>query len=203
MTKMQVPNDLVSAIPKRLLILLAGAALVAGLSSCASSNDRVIETDSVSPETAANAAAREAEAPYFVQVEFDKGSDRLTPTSRAAIASLIERARAEGEVRDVKVLSWADQEYPSANQKRLSKSQRDLASARNRSITDHVKGLNYGLDVDTHNMAERPAAVSRWFNTSDARFKRSLVAAGIPTTAEDAPVTGRASHAVVLVTIKP
>ena len=44
MPRMQIPDDLVSAIPKRFLILLASAALIAGLSSCESSSDRVTET---------------------------------------------------------------------------------------------------------------------------------------------------------------
>ncbi len=203
MMNMSKQNEISPIAHKRFSVLMACAALAAGLSACAGTNNRVTETAPTSTETAANAAAVEAEAPYFVQVEFDKGSNRLTEQSRAAITSLIDRARAEGQVQDVKVLSWADQEYPSVSQKRLSKPQRDLAKSRNRAITDHVKGLNYGVDVDTHSMEERPAAVSRWFNTSDARFKRSLVAAGLPTTAEEAPVTGRASHAVVLVTLKP
>ena len=43
MPRMQIPDDLVSAIPKRFLILLASAALIAGLSSCESSGDRVTE----------------------------------------------------------------------------------------------------------------------------------------------------------------
>lgn len=191
--------------PKRSAIILAVAALafIGGLLGCASQEARVTETaPGVEVETVADRAAREAEAAYFVDVEFQKGSSLLTEQSRASIASLLNRARAEGELNDVKVLSWADDEYPSARRKKLSSAQRRLASLRNQSVERHVKSLPYDVRVETHNMAQRPSVVSRWFNTSDARFKRSLVAAGLPTTAESEPITGRASHAIVLVTLK-
>lgn len=186
-----------------LLILATGAVL-----SCASKADKVTAAEPlVQTETVANRAAREADSAYFVDVEFAKGSSVLSESSISTISALVHRARAEGELQDVKVLSWADEEYPSASRKKLSKLQRNLAAARAKSVEAHIKtlkeGPRAGLKVEMHNMAERPSAVSRWFNTTDAKFKRSLVAAGLPTTAEDAPVTGRASHAVVLVTLKP
>ena len=162
------------------------------------------ETKPVAPvETVANRAAREAEAPYFVDVEFSKGSSELDEQAGATVAALLNRARAAGPLQDVKVLSWADEEYPSASRKKLSSTERKLANSRTRAIEKHIKSLKYEVKVDGHNMAERPNAFSRWFNTTDARFKRSLVAAGLPTTADEPMVTGRASHAVVLVTLKP
>ncbi|CAN5642128.1 hypothetical protein BH10BDE1_BH10BDE1_11560 [soil metagenome] len=187
----------------RLALALTSVSLLAGLSACAHKTD-VVQTTApvVETESMANRAAREADAPYFVEVEFVKGSDTLTESSRSAISSLLNRARAEGTVNDVKVLSWADQEYPSTSKKKLSKDQRRLADRRNRNIKELVKQAAGSVDVDAHNMAERPGAISRWFNTPDARFKRSLVAAGLPTTADEAPVMGRASKSVVLVTIK-
>lgn len=157
----------------------------------------------VQGETVADRAAHEADSEYFVDVEFAKGSSVLNEQSSSTISSLLKRARAEGEILDAKVLAWADQEYPSANRKKLSKGARKLAGARIKSIDTHIKTTKMSIKVDGHNMAERPSAISRWFNTPDARFKRSLLAAGLPTTAEDAPVTGRASHAVILVTLKP
>lgn len=193
--------------PIRYATLLAAAAFLAGLVACSTAaqnrTDQVIETSSNGDTgSAVTSAAREVEAPYFVEVEFQKGSTQLTEQSRSAITSLLNRARAEGHVKDVKVLSWADQEYPTSGQKKLAGAQRRLADSRNRSIRGYVDSLNYNVDVDIHNMAERPSAVARWFNTSDARFKRAMVAAGLPTTADAAPATGRASHAVVLVTLK-
>ena len=154
-------------------------------------------------ESVAHRAARETEAPYFVDIEFSKGSSELDEQANATISALLNRARAAGPLQDVKVLSWADDEYPSASRKKLSSAERRLANSRTRAIEKHIKSLQSDVKVDGHNMAERPNAFSRWFNTTDARFKRSLVAAGLPTTADEAMVTGRASHAVVLVTLKP
>lgn len=193
----------------KLALLIVAAALAMGLSalSACSNPSKKIDADTAAesssmPESAANRVAREADAAYFVDVEFQKGSDELTEQSRAAISSLLNRARAEGHVRDVKVLSWADEEYPSASRKKLSEAQRRLAKSRNRSITNHVKTIDYGIRIDAHSMAERPGVVSKWLNTSDARFKRSLLAAGLPTTSDPGVTPSRASHSVVLVTLK-
>jgi hypothetical protein len=183
--------------------VLTSIALILVLAACAHKTETVqTTTPAIETESLANRAAREADATYFVEIEFKKGSDTLTDNSRSAISSLLNRARAEGTLNDVKVLSWADDEYPSSSKKKLSKAQRRLADGRNRNIKDLIKESAGRVDVDAHNMAERPAAISRWFNTPDARFKKSLVAAGLPTTADGPAVTGRASKSVVLVTLK-
>ncbi len=184
--------------------LLLIAFLTGTIAGCASTVPDAAPTEPlVQTETpVADEAARAVDSNYFVDIEFDKGSDALTESSRSSLTALLKRARAEGPLADVKVLVWADEEYPSAKLKKLSRGQRKLASARVRSLASFIKSLDETLPVESHNMAQRPSAVSRWFNTPDARFKRSLVAAGLPTTAEDAPVTGRASHAVILVTMK-
>lgn len=183
--------------------VLASISLMTALAACA---HKVDSTQSTTPgletESIVKRAAQDADAPYFVEIEFQKGSDTLTDRSRSAISSLLSRASAEGTLSGVKVLSWADEEYPSDSKKKLSTAQREIASGRNRNITDLVKEEAKGVDVESHNMAERPGAIARWFNTPDARFKRSLVALGLPTTADEAPASGRASRSVVLVLIK-
>lgn len=150
----------------------------------------------------ANTAAAEADANYYVNVEFKPGSDQLTERSRAAIGSLMDRARGQGELKEVKVLSWADEEYPSGSRKKLSDRQKKLAQNRNKNIEAHIDSLRFGVDVDTYSMAERPNVVSQWLSTSDARFKRSLEAAGLPTTDSEASLRKHASKSVVLVRIE-
>lgn len=194
-------DEMLKSTRSKFIMIIAAAAMAVAISACAG-KDRDDGAASVPTEPVAEKVAQEIDSTYFVDVEFQKGSTALSEQSRAAISALLNRAKAEGELNDVKVLAWADEEYPSVSRKKLSKSQRALATSRHRAIEKHVKAQNLGVGVDGLNMAERPTAVERWFNTPDARFKKSLVAAGIPTTAEAAPVTGRASHAVVLVTLK-
>ncbi len=57
-------------------------------------------------------------------------------------------------------------------------------------------------EVDTYNMPKQPNAFSRWFNTSDARLKKSLVAEGLPTTADSLQYPSKASHSIVMVLLK-
>ena len=149
-----------------------------------------------------NKLAHEAEANYFVEIEFKEGSSRLDSDSKMAINSLINRAQVNGKVDEIKVLAWADQEFPSTDRKKLSDSQRELADSRNDRVEDYIESLREGIDVDTYNMAERPTIVERWFNTSDARFKKTLVNAGIPTTADDPKYPQKASRAVVLLSLE-
>lgn len=149
-----------------------------------------------------NQAAKEVKAHDFVEITFEPGSSTLTESSRTAINDLLAQAGRSGKIDEVMVLSWADEEYPSEASKKLSKSQRDLAARRNTAVEKQVKANDDDLDVDSYNMAKRPNVVSKWLNTNDAKLKKSLVAAGLPTNTDDPQYPSKASHAVVLVKVE-
>lgn len=148
-----------------------------------------------------NAAAVEAKAYNFVEVEFNPGSSTLTDSAKTSLYSVVEQARQQGKIDEILVLSWADQEYPSESRKKLSKEQRSLADKRNRAIEYYVQTLR-SVDVDKYNMAERPNAFEKWFNTSDSKLKNSLTSAGLPTTAASVDYPSKAKHSIVLVKIE-
>ena len=64
--------------------------------------------------------SEEAQASYVTELEFKKGTDELTDAAKDKLNNLLKAARNNGRVDEVKILSWADQEYPSAKQKKLS-----------------------------------------------------------------------------------
>lgn len=146
-------------------------------------------------------AARKVDAHNFTEIQFKKGSAELTESAKASLAAVIDTASKSGEIDEVIVMSWADQEFPSNNLKKLSKSQRELANNRSNNISKYVKNIKW-MDVDAYNMTEQPKIYSKWFNTTDYKLKNALVAAGLPTTADDPKYPAKSSKSVILVKIK-
>ncbi|MEK2645714.1 hypothetical protein [Bdellovibrio sp. BCCA] len=151
------------------------------------------------PSPSARQVAAAEEAPYVTEFAFAKGSSELTETAKQDLRRLITDARRNANIKELKVISWADKEYPSKDAKKLSSAERDLVKKRNNAIRDYVKDYSSGIDVDTYSMAERPGAIKEMFNTSDARVKKSLETAGIPTTDSAVKSPSKASKSIVMV----
>ncbi len=148
-----------------------------------------------------NAAAKKANAHNFVEIEFTPGSSDLTENAKSSVNSVLEQARQSGKIDEVIVMSWSDSEYPSKDVKKLPKAEKDLAERRNKAVESFIKS-GRSLDVDKYNMAAQPNVLSKWFNTRDSRLKNSLVAAGLPTTADNLQYPSKASRSVILVKLE-
>lgn len=140
-------------------------------------------------------------ADYYVEVEFAPGSKALTSDSQQKIQSLINNAKKAGSISSVSILSWADDEFPSANVKALPEPQKVLAAQRNSSLKQYVT-QTHKAPVTTYSMAEQSNALQKFLGTTDARLKRSLVAAGLPTTADNPRFPSKASRSLVFVTVQ-
>lgn len=162
-------------------------------------------TQPVAPSTTAVQAAADVQASNVAEIEFEKNSYTLNESMRESLTKSINEARKNGTIDDIKVVAWADQEYPTKQQKKLSKHDRDLAEKRGDSVKNFIKSsLNEG-SVKTYNMAKRPNSVSQLFNTTDTRIKTAMESAGIPQTNSsdaEAGISGKASRAVVLIIMK-
>jgi hypothetical protein len=146
-------------------------------------------------------AAQQAKAYNFVEIQFKPGSTVLTDNAKNSVNALMDQAKKEGKIDEVIVLSWADEDFPSQNLKKLSNKQRELAEKRNKVLTDFIKS-GRSVSVDSHNMAERPNAISKWFNTEDNKLKKSFLEAGLPTTADSPMYPSKASHSVILIKVE-
>lgn len=136
----------------------------------------------------------------FTEIDFKPGSAELSSSAKATLRSLLIQAQGMGSIEDIIVASWSDHEYP-AVVRALSAEQRELAQRRGQSVRTYLESLA-NVDVATHNMAERPQGLSRWFNTKESDLKNSLVLAGIPTTADNPQYPSKSSQAVILVKVK-
>ena len=148
-----------------------------------------------------NAAAKEANAHNFVEIEFTPGSSDLTENAKSSVNAVLQQARQAGTIDEVIVMSWSDREYPAKDIKKLPKAEKDLAERRNKAVESFIKS-GQSLDVDKYNMAAQPNVFSKWFNTRDSRLKNSLVAAGLPTTADNLQYPSKASRSVILVKLE-
>lgn len=188
--------------------LIIGSLAMIALAGCANTPERTTtpmagrasEAEATDGRAISNAAALQMKAHNFVEVEFPAGSSNLSPSATTSLNAAIQQAQLRGPIEDVIVMSWADEEYPSKSQNKLSKEQRTLADRRNEAVKNHFRTLN-GVDFEAYNMAERPNTLSRWFNTSDTKLKNSLTAAGLPTTADENQYPSKASHAVILLKV--
>lgn len=177
-------------------LVIAFTALGLGASGCASAKkeaDQAMATPSASTTT----AAQETGAVSVTEVNFEKGSFVLTEGSRAALRDLASKAKASHKIDEVKVLAWADRDYPADAKNKASKADKTLADKRAAAIRDFVKAELALDDVDTYNMTERPGAISSLFNTEDSKLKQAFENAGV-TSADGKSITGKASRAVVM-----
>jgi hypothetical protein len=149
------------------------------------------------PAPAEVKAAANLDASYVSEVKFSKNESALGTQDQEVLRQLVTDARAAGKIDEIKVAVWADHAYP-AKQKRLDSKERELASKRAKAIEEYLDSLDAG-DVDVYNMAERPNAMEKLLNTSDARVKRALESAGL--TGDKGGVTTKASRAVVMVVL--
>lgn len=178
------------------------------IAACSSKPAKDPETNSTSVKKAqeSNAVsmeskqlASEQESKFVTEINFDKTKSNISKQAKDDLKSLYQKASSKGKIHEVQVITWADQEYPSVHEKKLSKKQIKLVDKRNETLKKYLIGLTKdNVDVSTHSMAERPGTLKKLFDSEDARIKKSLETAGIPNTDTSVKVPGKASKSVVI-----
>ncbi len=192
----------------RIKIQIAVIVALVAFTACSSTPEtatKIVAVNNSQPKASIEAkqVAAEQEASKVTEIKFDEGQAALTEAARVNLDKLMGQAVPSDRVEEVIVLSWADQEYPSVNTKKLSKAQQQLAKDRSKNIADYLKKLNQKASVKTHNMAARPNALSNLIKTKDARLKKSLEVAGIPSSDNtNGKAPSKAGHAMVMVIMK-
>ncbi len=148
-----------------------------------------------------NSTASEVGAKNYTEINFYEGSSALSESAKKSLTSALNESSQKGKIDEVIVLSWADENYPSEEVKKLSKEQRNLADLRNKNVKDYLKMMK-DVDVKSYNMAERPSSFSKLFNNADSELKNSMLEAGLSTTADKADYSSKASHSVILIKTK-
>jgi hypothetical protein len=178
-------------------VLVLTSALSFGCANMKRETDKAMSTPSAESKTAAKAAG----AAEVVEVNFERGSSVLTEGSREALREMVAKAKRDGKIDELNVLAWADRDYPADKNVKVPSADRALADRRADAISTFLKSDLAVNDVDTYNMTERPGALSKLFNTDNARMKQAFEDAGV-TGAGGKSITGKASRAVVLATLE-
>lgn len=180
---------------------ILAVALLAVMAGCSSkTKEETKRTSTVSME--AKQIAAEQDTSYVTEFGFAKGSSNLSSTAQKDIQHVVSEAQRNGKIQEVKVITWGDSEYPSVHTKKLSKEEVNLVKERNKKVEDYIKKNYDASKVKTYSMAERPNSIQEIFGTSDAKVKKSLETAGIPTTDTSVKIPSKASKSIVIVILE-
>jgi len=157
------------------------------------------------PSIEAKQLANEQETSLVTEFDFKKGSETLNSASKKKLEELSKEALKKGKIEVIKVITWADQNYPSPKKKVLPSDQVALANNRNTEIKNYLKKMYPNQDVsgkiELISMAERPSFYNKLFSSDDARIKRSLETSGINSESKNG-VSGKKSRSIVIIKLK-
>lgn len=150
-------------------------------------------------------AASRAGASAVAEISFSKESTVLSDGAKNELRDAIAKAGKSGQIKEVRVAAWSDQEYPPKGVS-LAAGQVDLAERRAESVQSYLKQSLNVSDVSTMNMAKRPSVIQNVLNTSDAQAKNTLENSGAAPTNSDQTglfgLKGKVSEVVVMIYYK-
>ncbi len=142
--------------------------------------------------------ATEEESSFVTEISFPRGESTMTKSAMDKIRILHQKAARRGKVEEVKVITWADEEYPSVLKKKLSTDQRKIVTKRNHKLGNYIGKIDNDAKIELFSMAERPGVMKSLFSSQDARIKKSLETAGISNTDKTVKIPGKASKSIVI-----
>lgn len=153
------------------------------------------------------AAARKLGASTVGEVEFDVGQTTLSDGAKEDLDELKSEADQAGAIKEVRVIAWADKEYPPAEQKKYTSADIRIAEERANHVKIYLKDQLHLKAITTYNMAKRPNLFQEMLKTPAAAIKDTLEKSGAAPHSEQN--TGlfaersKSSTAMILVFKKP
>lgn len=155
-----------------------------------------INTTKPKLDVTAKQLANEMGSELVSEVRFREGSSVIASADKKKLRELYRKARAqERQIEEVRVVTWADKEYPEDQKKHLPDWQRKLAAKRNDNLEKALKGMDDDLDVKKISMAEQSSGWKELTEPAAAEVKESM---------EDLEEskTGQASKSIVIFILK-
>ncbi len=139
----------------------------------------------------------------YVAVVFNRGEAHLDNSSKKALRNLLYLTQFSPiPVNEIRVLAWADHEYPEKREVSVSPEDILLASKRAQTVKSFLEeGLRTNLDVDAYNMAKRPGLLSQLFESDEFEVKKAIEETGTSgTRLPDGRISyTKASKAIVII----
>lgn len=123
------------------------------------------------------------EGSHYTAVQFERGTSVLDETNKKFLNELAKKASRTGrEIDEIKILAWADREYPQEGEKSKT---RDviLANERANVIRKFMKDdLNSNEPFDIFNMAKKPRKIDELFKDEEFQVKEDVADSGVTAT---------------------
>lgn len=153
------------------------------------SGDKAAKQESESSSAAASASAPTSQmdlkqGQHYHVIDFQQGQAQLTDTAKSNLRTMVENAKAQGEIDKLHVAVWSDKEFPKGESAELQDSDKKLADQRIDAIESYLEETLDVDDVETYSMAEKSNWFARAFNTEEAELKSLFSQRGAPSDVE-------------------
>lgn len=144
------------------------------------------------------------EGGFSTAVVFEEGERNLTESGEKNLALFAARAkRNQRLIESVKILAWADAEYPAQSEKAHPR-EIILAKERAQEIKEYLETKVEDLEIHAFNMAKRPGTLSSVTKNEEFALKRAIEEMGPTSTRLDNGELSysKASKAIIIVEYK-
>lgn len=159
----------------RMIVSLAMATMSLIIAAgCSSPKSKKKSPEEIQAEAAASVGT------HYTTVVFEKGKSSLNALNKEDIQKLAALAHKNPKpIEEIRILAWADKEYPNKVEERANTSEIILASERARTIKEYLEEeLKELEDIDSYNMAKRPGLLSKLFKNEEYEVKSAVEKSG-------------------------
>lgn len=186
-------------------LAFAGVSLLmaVGCSTPVAKKKPAVQTTASKTTTITESKAPVVAGTEYTTILFPEGRASLDTLSKENLKALANKAhKSKKEINEIRILAWADKEYPDKVTGKASSKDIELASKRAQKIKDYlVSDLKEMEDIDAYNMAKRPNLLSKLLQNDEYAVKEAFETAGA--TGEKLPDGSvsytKASKAIVII----
>lgn len=143
------------------------------------------------------------EGSHYTAVQFDQGKSKLSDANKKYLNELARKAARTGrEISEIKILAWADREYPGKKNEKAKTREVILANERATVIREFLReDLRTNEPIDVFNMAKKPGLLDQITKDEEYRVKQDVAQSGVSATRLPSGETSYTKAGKVLVII--
>jgi hypothetical protein len=175
------------------LVIILSSFMIAGCSH------RAAETRG----SAEGIAQEGMEGSHYTALQFSRGRSVLTDANKKYLNELARKATRTGrEISEIKILAWADREYPGKKNEKAKTRDVILANERANVIREFIRDdLKTREPIDVFNMAKKPGILDQITKDEEYRVKQDVAQSGVSATRLPSGETSYTKAGKVLVII--
>ncbi len=143
------------------------------------------------------------EGSHYTALQFQRGRSVLTEANKKFLNELARKASRTGkEISEIKILAWADREYPGKKNEKPRTRDVILANERANVIREFIReDLRTREPIDVFNMAKKPGLLDQITKDEEYRVKQDVAQSGVSATRLPSGETSYTKAGKVLVII--